>query len=303
MFDAAVAAGRYERAEWALGSLLTHHRDAMATVVREARWLAALGEPSEAVDRLAPACRRIEGRAVRRRLVAWCDVVLGGLARESHGPGASSSLYVKALRTQPGYGPAIEGLAGNAYAEGRWEDARRLYLEIESDAHPDLQLRLAEIARALGREAEASEREAEFLRLTETDEARALHAHQLAIFLAERPETRDAALEVISADMERRRSVEAYETLAWVRWRRGELDEALTASDSSRTWGAPSATNDYLRARILEDVRRSDRSHVPEAVRRELAALAVEAADPAMLDPHAARDLRGRMTATRGSTG
>ncbi|MGH7573279.1 MAG: hypothetical protein ACREMK_15760, partial [Gemmatimonadota bacterium] len=98
----------------------------------------------------------------------------------------------------------------------------------------------------------------------------------LALFYARRPETRDAALAVALRDVARRPTVESWDVLAWVRYRRGELGEALVASDRAFAWGAPSPTIEVHRGRILEGLGRE----------REAAPLLERAlAEPARLEP------------------
>ncbi|MDX1578689.1 MAG: hypothetical protein R3266_09390, partial [Gemmatimonadota bacterium] len=180
---------------------------------------------------------------------------------------------------------AVEGLADLAYARGDWDRARELYEAILAEAHPDLSLRLAEVAEALGDDDAAARHERTFLRLATAPGAEALNAHGLAIYYASRPETRDDALAVIERDLERRRSGESLEVVAWVRLERGELDLALEASDEARGWGAPDATSDYVRGRILIGLGSAEEG-------RELVASAL--AEPTLLAHHVLAERRAR---------
>ena len=278
LYDAAIAAGSYREAERALEALVESHPGTLGATLREARWLETHGAADEALARLAPLCRRLSGRAVRRQLVAWCETIAGGLAGAAGDPGAAAAWYERALDTQPGYPPALEGQADLAYARSEWTRADALYRRILTDAHPDLCLRLAEVRRALGDERGARAFEDRFLALVAAPEARALQAHDLALLLAGMPDRRDEALAVIERDVASRRSVEALEVLAWVRLARGDLTEALAASIEARAWGEPDATSDYTQARILAGMGREE--EVRSTLDRALA-------DPAVLAPHA----------------
>ncbi|MDX1396821.1 MAG: hypothetical protein R3195_20775 [Gemmatimonadota bacterium] len=251
MFDAALATGRYQRAEEARVALERHHQGTLSQRVRTARWFDATGDSERAVAMLGDLCDRLAGRAVRRQTVAWCEGLLAGMELGTAGASAARRRFARVLDIQPGYMAGIEGLADLAYAGGDRERALRLYREILSDTHPDLYLRVAEIERALGNDSAARAAESRFLRLATGPDAERLNAHPLAIHLAGDPRTRDEALAVIERDLERRPSVETWEVAAWVRLQRGELDEALAASDASRGWGTATATGDYIRGRIL----------------------------------------------------
>ena len=283
LFDAAIAAGRYERAEWALHGLDAEHWGTLAQQTRASRWLDATGDGEAAFDVLHRACIRLEGRAVRRQIVAWCQSMLGDLERGRSGAALAARWYRRAVDTQPGYMAALEGLADLTYARADWKRARELYLDIVADAHPDLSLRLSEVSDALGDRVAADRYEREFIRLATAPGAEALNAHPLALYYASGADTRDRALGVIERDLARRGSVEAYEVMAWVRLKRGELVEALAASDLSRRWGTPSVSNDYVRGRILIALQR-------ESDGRPLVEAAL--ADPTQLDHHLLVDMR-----------
>ena len=259
LFDAAMASGRYDRAERALRLL---GAETLPGRLRLAHWLAATGETEGAHHHLRNACTALERAAARPQTVAWCRTELAGVQLEREGQRAARSLYRQALEAQPGYRGAIEGLADLAHASEDWEEAERLYRSIATDAHPDLYLRLAEVHRAQGDEARAKQYDGKFLRVATAPGAKALYAQPLAAFYAARPETRDAALGIALRDVARRPAVESYATLSWVRFQRGELREALIASDSAWKWGAPSPTMQYQRACILSGLGREAESAV-----------------------------------------
>ncbi len=282
LFDAALAAGRYGMAERALRAL---DPKSSTRRLRDARWLGALGELDHAFATMERLCRRFERGTVRRQVVAWCQTLLADLEHGRSGAEAAEHWYRRALRTQPGYIGAVEGLADFAYAREEWKKAKKLYRSILSEAHPDLYLRLAEVSAALGETEAATAYELESLRLATAPGAEALNAGTLAVYYSSRPDRADLALAVAQRDTERRSSIEAFEVLSWVHLTRGELKQALAASNSSRRWGQSSVTSDYIRARILEDLGRAD-----EALPLYARALA----DPTQLDHHVLQELWSR---------
>jgi len=276
LFDASVATGRYAVAESTL-SRLTPGR--LPYQLRLAHMLTMRGRLDGAYHALDHACRQLARAQVRPQAVAWCVTELAKIQHAREGEGeeaAAAALYRRALQIQPGYRAAFEGLANLAYARGDWAEAVRLFQRIAVDAHPDLYLRLAEVNRALGEPAAAQGWEARFLRVARAPGAEALYAHPLALYYAARPLTLDTALAIARRDVARRPAVESYDVLSWVLFRRGDWAHALAASDRARSWGAPSPTIQYHRARILKVLGRETES---------AALLHVVLARPSLLEP------------------
>ena len=275
LFDASLATGRYATVD----SLIENaDRDALAWRVRRAQWLDATGESVSAASVMDAVCDRLERAGSRAQSLAWCLVELAGTTHGANGPDAAERILHRALRTQPGYRGAIEGLADLAHARGEWARAHDLYLDIATAAHPDIYLRLAEVSRALERDSEAHAWEIRFLEIAGDPGSEALFALPLALHLAETPASRGAALVVAKRDLERRQAVETWDVLAWIHFLRGENQLALAASDSAFRWGAPSPTMLYHRARIL----------YAAGLTGDADTLLREAlADPTLLEPHA----------------
>ena len=279
LFDAAMATGRYAVAESALARLTPGR---MPYQLRLAHMLTARGNLDGAYHALDHACRQLARAQVRPQAVAWCLTELAKVQHTREGESSAAALYHRALDVQPGYRAALEGLADLAYARGDWAEAARLFRGIAVDAHPDLYLRLAEVHRALGEPAAAEGWERTFLRVARAPGAEALYAHPLALYYAERPLTLDTALAIARRDVARRPAVESYDVLSWVLFRSGEPAQALAASDRARSWGAPSPTIEYHRARILKALGRDTES---------AALLQVVLARPSLLDPQALGEL------------
>lgn len=281
VFDAALASGDYRRARSALHALPA--RD-MATRVRQAQWLSALGHSDQAFDEMAAICRAIAASEVSPVAQAWCLTELAKLQHTVRGPDEAARGFQRALAIQPDYRAALEGLASLAAAAGDWAAAESRYRRITSEAHPDLYLRLSEMAAARGLDAERRRWEQRFLAVAGRPEDEALYGHELALYYVERGDDsgRDRALAIARREVARRPTVESWDLLGWVQFRRGELDAALQASDRAVGWGGPSPTMWYHRARILDVVGRES-----EGAR----AWALAVADPTMLDPHARRAL------------
>ena len=289
LFDASVAAGRYTVAESALSRLRPGR---LPYQLRLAHMLTMRGHPDGAYYALDRACRQLVVAQIRPQAIAWCITELAKvqLARsgDAGGEAGAAALYRRALEIQPGYRAALEGLADLAYAREDWAEAASLFGRIAVDAHPDLYLRLAEVHQALGHAAEAEHWEREFLRVARAPDAEALYAHPLALYYAARSLTLDTALAIARRDVARRPAVESYDVLSWVLFRRGDLAQALAASDRAQRWGAPSPTIEYHRARILQALGRE-----AEAA----ALLQVALARPSLLEPAAVWEVHAARTA------
>jgi hypothetical protein len=249
--------------------------------LRQVHWLDATGHSDQAFAIMERACEQFERKSAQPAVIAWCRTEMGGMERGLGDPKGAAVQYVRALRSLPEYRAALEGLADLAHARGDWREAEDLYARIVAEAHPDLYLRMAETRRAQGRESEAAEAERAFLRIARAPGAEPLYAHYLSLYYAERPVTRDTAVAIALRDVERRPAVESWDVLSWAYFRRGDLESALIAAERASGWGAPSATMDYHRARILQAMGRDD-------VARPLLKKAI--VDPAQLD-HATRML------------
>jgi tetratricopeptide (TPR) repeat protein len=280
LFDASVATGRYAVAESTL-SRLTPGR--LPYQLRLAHMLTMHGRMDGAYHAMDHACRQLARAQVRPQAVAWCLTELAKIQHAREGEASAAALYHRALRVQPGYRAALEGLADLAYARGDWAEAAHLFERIAVDAHPDLYLRLADVYRALGESGAAESWERAFLRVGRAAGAEALYAHPLALYYAARGLTLDTALAIARRDVARRPAVESYDVLSWVLFRRGDLAQALAASDRARRWGAPSPTIQYHRARILKALGREAESAT---------LLQVALARPSLLEPQAQAELR-----------
>jgi tetratricopeptide (TPR) repeat protein len=290
LFDATLASGAYGEAETALRAM---RPGSLATLVRRAQWLDATGHATGAREAMDRVCRRLEQSAARPATVAWCLTELAGLVHRERGPEAAGAVLERAMKVQPGYRGAVERMAQLAASREDWPTAYRLYRQIAADAHPDLYLRLSEAAGRLRREEERLAWQRQFLAIVVRPEKEALFGPELALFLAERNAPGDgaAALAIAEREIVRRPTVESYDLLAWVHYRRGELEAALAASNRALAIGAPSPGMEYHRGRILQALGRT--AEATSLIRRA-------EAEPSLLPPHARLDMARRPAWTRG---
>ncbi len=250
LLEATLAAGRYPLAAGLAARL---DRRSLAGRVRAALYLDAEGDSDAALALLDSACDELERTAGPPPVRAWCLTQLASLQWAVHGSGEARATLRQALRVQPGYRTAIERLADLALAGGQARAALRGYRQVASDAHPDLYLRQAEALRFLGRTAEAAEAEQRFLTVAGAPEREPLFGAGLALYHLEgdRGLGPDSALALAQREVARRPTVEAFDLLAWVHFRRGELPAALAAADRAAGWGGGTPTARFHRGMIL----------------------------------------------------
>ncbi|MDZ4673995.1 MAG: tetratricopeptide repeat protein [Gemmatimonadota bacterium] len=223
-FDAALAIGHYPDAYSALQPLPPH---AVSTLARRVGWYLAVGNATAAAGTQRAICTTLEQSAAGAVSRAWCLTEVGRLADE---PTEASAAFEAALRIQPGYRGAIEGLASLALAAGRWEHATRLYRSILSAAHPDLYRRLAAAERGLGNHDRAEKLEAEFRRVVAGDAQEALQGPEIIrASLAKGAAGREAALTVALREVERRPTLESWTLLVEVHRALGDESAAQQA--------------------------------------------------------------------------
>jgi tetratricopeptide (TPR) repeat protein len=251
--DALLASGQYAEGEAALRRM---RPGGLPTAVRHAQWLDASGHSAGAYAAMDRVCRQFVRSASRPQVVAWCLTQLAVSAHAAQGPEAAEALFRRANAAMPGYRGALEGLGALEYGKGHWRNAEKLYGRILSDAHPDLYLRMAEIAHRLGREAPRRAWESRFLRVAGRPENEALEGPWLALYFVERGDAagRDTAFAIATREVTRRPTVESWDLLSWVEFRLGKLDLALQAARKAASWGVPSPTMKFHRAMILESL-------------------------------------------------
>lgn len=249
LFDASMAMGEYRAAGSALAAL---ERDSFGRYIREARWLDARGENREAKRLMRRACERIEGTSTNRLVVAWCFTRMADLASGAAVP----AWHERALAAWPDYRGVREARADAAFAEGRWDDARDLYMTLRSDAHPDIYLRLAEVAAMNGDDEATAAWNDRFVTTAGAPEDEALYAQPLAVYLARHGNPAEA-VDVMRREIERRPSIESHALLAWALLVAGRPGEALAQARMAAEWGEPTAEARLLQALALDALGRS----------------------------------------------
>ncbi|HEY7762757.1 MAG TPA: tetratricopeptide repeat protein, partial [Actinomycetota bacterium] len=241
--DAELELGRYGEAAADYRVLAAARPGDSSTLIRLSRLAFLHGDGEEAARLAAHAERAAAGEGLFGASLSRYAANRGRLSLEAGNYEEAARHYRRAVDAAPDYHVAISGLAGARAAQGRFDDAIRLYERaVALVPEPASLAALGDLYAAVGDERAAADRYATVEAIATLQAVnRRLYDRQLALFRADHGGDLDGALEIARQGLVTRRDIYGYDVLAWVLFRLGRLDEARQASDSALAMGTPDA--------------------------------------------------------------
>ncbi|MEO8602600.1 MAG: tetratricopeptide repeat protein [bacterium] len=238
LIDALVEIGKYDRAVDTAQFLLDLKPTYMA-YARAAYLRALYGDQAGGLRLMQLAIDACPSNAPAER--AWLLTHLGQDALAAGDSGIAAHAFAEALALRPADGRALQGLAALAVARGEIDAAIDLYQRAAAGAvAADAQSALADLYLASGRPSDAARA------ATAAEQAARLllespgrpEGRQLALLYADRGTNLDTALHLAEQAAAWRDDVYTNDTLAWVLYRSGRIDEARQTSQRALRLGS-----------------------------------------------------------------
>ena len=264
LFDALLTYGDTNEARDILRTI-SFSRRSFDFLVRKARLEDKLGNLENAKSDMEKALYQAQAYAQSPVVIGWCLVTLGHYEHHSGNGQKAVQYYLEALEQLPGYPAALEGIAAISHIiDHNLLSAKQLYQKaLENGGELDIYSNLIAIERQLGNDEKAEAYLKHFIQeATQDSKTERLFYRPLAFLLAEKKETLSRALHYAKLDLENRPSSESYDTLAWVLYKSGDIENAYEAAIKAVAWGSPEPVVLYHSGIIIWDFGEKEQAEV-----------------------------------------
>jgi tetratricopeptide (TPR) repeat protein len=275
--DALADMGNYQGAEDAYSRLQTPYgsEDAkLAISYQQASRMSYLrfirGDSSGATQLLRKAVRIAIETHMPVENIAWSEYQLGEQLFQTGDISIAENAYLAALDEYPGYYRALAALAKLRAAQGKYNDAIKLYNKaIAAVPYPEFVAALGDIYQKLGRTDEAAKQYqlVELIgRLNRINQQ--IHNRDLALFYADHGLKLDESLALARKELEVRHDIYTWDVLAWALYKNGKPQEAVEAVTNALQQGTKDAQIFFHAGMIYEQL--GDSASSKDYLRRAL---------------------------------
>ncbi len=267
--DAYIELGEYDEAERTYEKMLSLSPDfysySRLSYIKELR-----GDTERAVQAMQEAIDYGAKQRLPEENMAWAHYILGEMYFNQGELEKAEEHYRKSLDTYENYYYALAGLGKVKAGQKRYEEAIELYNKaIAITPLPIFISSLGEIYEKTGNMKEAKKQYdlVEYIGLlSEVNEV--IYNRELALFYADRDVKLDRAFDLASRELKAKKDIYSYDTLAWVYYKRNQLEEALDASQRSLSLGTRDAKLYFHAGMIHYKLGNIDkaRAHLKEAL-------------------------------------
>jgi tetratricopeptide (TPR) repeat protein len=223
--DAQIELGMYDEAVQTLQTMIDMRPD-LGSYSRAAYLRELFGDPQGAVELMAMAVRA--GSRRDPEPLAWCLVQLGNLHFNQSHLREAEAAYRKALAVFPNYYQALAALGRVRGAQQRYPEAIELYQQAMAIVPaPDTVAALGDVLAITGKPDEAEKQYALVEYIEHVNEInQTTYNRQLALFNADHDRKLDEAVKLAETELERRKDIYTYDTLAWVYYKTKRFTDA-----------------------------------------------------------------------------
>ena len=232
--------GEYDRAAEAI-QRMADLRPGLASYSRAAYMRELLGDPQGAAELMTLAVRA--GSRQDPESLAWSLVQLGNVHFNQGDVQAAEAAYQQAFTVFPQYYQALAALGRVYGAQRRYPEAIELYRQaVAMVPAPDTVAALGDLLASTGKADEAEKQYALVEYIEHVNELNQVaYTRQLALFYVDHNRKLDEALKLAEAEVEKRRDIYSYDTLAWVYYKNRRFADAEKAMTQALRLGTQDA--------------------------------------------------------------